>query len=146
MNISVVDVDADGGAYLVEALDACGTWIDGEHVVFLVEDDFEDVGVAADEDVGQMGVDKLEGLVVVPAGIASDVHHQHPLSPALEKLCVRDSAADLRAVAVAVDSFERLEIRNLQQSLLVAEVPRVPYLVHRLEELFQRVVEPAVGV
>ena len=44
MNISVVDVDADGGAYLVEALDAGCTWIDGEHVVFLVEDDFEDVG------------------------------------------------------------------------------------------------------
>ena len=67
MNISVVDVDADGGAYLVESLDAGGTWIDGEHVVFFVEDDFEDVGVAADEDVGQMGVDELEGLVVVAA-------------------------------------------------------------------------------
>ena len=105
------------GAYLVEAGDAGCTWIDGEHVVFLVEDDFEDVGVAADEDVGQMGVDELEGLVVVPAGVAADVHHQHSLSPALEKLCVRDSAADLRAVAVAVDSFERLEIRNLQQGL-----------------------------
>ena len=74
------------------------------------------------------------------------MHHQHSLSPALEKLCVWDSAADLRAVAVAVYSFERLEIRNLQQGLLVPEVPRVPYLVHRLEELFQRVVEPAVCV
>ena len=98
-------------------------------LVFLVEDDFEDVGVAADEDVGQMGVDELEGFVVVPAGIASDVHHQHPLPPALEKLCVRDSAADLRTVTVAVYSFERLEVRNLQQGLLVAEVPRVSEMI-----------------
>ena len=130
----------------MESLNAGGTRVDGEHVVFLVEDDFQDVGVAADEDIRQMGIDELERLVVVPAWIASDVHHQHSSALTFHELCVRYPGTHLSAVAVAVDSFKRFECSYLQQGLLVAEVPGVPYLIHRLEEFFQLVVEPAVCI
>ena len=146
MDISVIDVETDGGAYLMESLDAGGTRVDGEHVVFLVENDLQDVGVSAYEDVRQVGVDELERLVVVPAWIASDVHHQHSSALTFHELCVRYPGTHLSTVAVAVDSLERFECRYLQQGLLVAEVPGVPYLIHRLEELFELVVEPAVCI
>ena len=142
----VVDVEADGGADLVESLDTGGSRVDGEHIVFLVEDDLEYVRMSADEDVRQVGVDKLEGLVVVPAGIASYVHHQHFLVLTFEKLRVRDPGAYRSPVAVAVDAFQRFERRYLQQGLLIAEVPRVPYLVHRFKKLPERVIEPAVCI
>lgn len=146
MNISVVYVDADGGADLVETLDAGGTGIDGEHIVFFIENHFQNVGVSADEDVRQVCVDELESLVVVPAGISAYVHHQHLPALAFEVLGIGDAETDLIAVAVAVYSLEGLERRYLQQGLLIAEVPRMPYLIHWLEELLQRVVEPAVCV
>ena len=146
MDIPVVDVEADGSADLVESLDTGGSRVDGEHIVFLVEDDLEYVRMSADEDVRQVGVDKLEGLVVVPAGIASYVHHQHFLVLTFEKLRVRDPGAYRSPVAVAVDAFQRFERRYLQQGLLIAEVPRVPYLVHRFKKLPERVIEPAVCI
>lgn len=104
------------------------------------------MGVSADEDVRQVCVDELESLVVVPAGISAYVHHQHLPALAFEVLGIGDSETDLIAVAVAVYSLEGLERRYLQQGLLIAEVPRMPYLIHRLEEFLQRVVEPAVCV
>ena len=130
MNIPVVYVDADGGADLVETLDTGGTGIDGEHIVFFIENHFENVGVSADEDVRQVCVDELESLIVVPAWISAYVHHQHLPALAFEVLGIGDAEPDLIAVAVAVYSLEWLERRYLQQGLLIAEVPRMPYLIH----------------
>ena len=85
---AVVDVETDGSADLMEALYACRTGIDGQHIVFTVIDYPEDVGVSAYEDVRKMGINQLEGLVVIPSREAPYVHHQNLLALAFEELGV----------------------------------------------------------
>ena len=87
VDIPVVDVEADGGADLMESLDTGGSRVDGEHIVFLVEDDLEYVRMSADEDVRQVGIDKGERLEIIASGIASYVHISTFL-PSHSKNCV----------------------------------------------------------
>jgi hypothetical protein len=55
--------------------------------------------------------------------------------------------AEVLTVAIAVETDQRLERRNLMRSLhSPAEVPGVPYLVHRLQELPERLVENPVRI
>ena len=51
------------------------------------------------------------------------------------------------AVAIAVDPDQRLERRNLMRRLhSPSEVPGVPYLVHRFQELPERLVKNPVRI
>ena len=51
------DFEAEEGADLVEALYACGTGVEGEHVVVWVVHDSEDVAMSAYENLGFYGED-----------------------------------------------------------------------------------------
>lgn len=45
-DIATVDGKADGGAYVMETIAACGAGVEVEQVVDIVVDDFKDVRVA----------------------------------------------------------------------------------------------------
>ena len=49
LDFAVGDFEAEEGADLVETLYACGSGVEGEHVVVLVVHDAEDVAMSADE-------------------------------------------------------------------------------------------------
>lgn len=146
MNIVFVDMHPYGRTYLVESLDSGCARVDCEHIVFLVEYDLEYVGVSAYEDVRHVGVDELECFIIISSWISSYMHHEYFAAAAGEIAGVGYPQPYLVAVAVAVNAFEGLECRYLQQCLLVSEVPCVPYLVHRVQEFAERVVEAAVSV
>ena len=74
---AVVNVKSYGCSYLVKSRDASCTWIDCQNIVFFVIYDFQNVGMSANEYVGHVCVDELEGFVVVSARIAADVHHEN---------------------------------------------------------------------
>ena len=56
-DFGVGDFEAEEGADLVEALYACGTRVEGEHVVVLVVHNSENVTMSAHEDFGFYGED-----------------------------------------------------------------------------------------
>ncbi len=144
--LAVFYAEAQGGAHVVEAGDAGGTGIDGEEVVFLVVDDSEDVRMSADEDVGHMGVEQLECLVVVSAGEASDVHHQDTLALAFEKLRVGYAGTDVLPVAIAVDGFQWLELRYLFETFECRKVSCMPYLIDRSQKFLDFLAEISVCI
>ena len=57
LDFGVGDFEAEEGADLVEALYACGSGVEGEHVVVRVVHDAEDVAMSANEDFGFYGED-----------------------------------------------------------------------------------------
>jgi len=80
------------------------------------------------------------------AWVAADVDHQ-----SLDAVCVEAEEfgmdlPDAIIVAVPVNPLERLEVRDDVARGDVAEIPCVPNLVHRLQELPQAVIEDAVSV
>ena len=79
--------------------------------------------------------------------ISADVHHQYGHPTALKELMVRIFHPDILPVAVAVYTDQRLEGRYLLCSLQSpSEIPGMPYLVDRLEELPERVAEDSVRI
>ena len=57
LEFGVGDFKAEEGADLVEALYACGSGVEGEHVVVLVVHDTEDVTMSANENLRFYGED-----------------------------------------------------------------------------------------
>ena len=146
MDHTVVDMEPECGADQVETEFSCGARIEHQHSALFVVDNLEDMGVAADEDVGTVGFDKAESVEVVSAGIATDVHHQDFFPFDIHQLDVRMHLADILSVAVAVNPLEGLECRYRVRGFDVAEIAGVPDLVHGLEEPPERLVEEAVSV
>ena len=75
-DIGTVDGEADGGADVVKAVDAGGSGVDVEQVVFAVRHHLEDVGMSADEDAGTELVDFQSSFRLVSPGVTADVGHQ----------------------------------------------------------------------
>lgn len=143
----VFDAEAEGGADDLPALDAAGAGVEGEHLVVLVEHDFKDVGVSADEDFWAVAFDQGPGPHVIVPGVASDVGHQHAFPFADEKLVRGVDAADVLAVAIAIDPPDGLEIRDAAgEFFAVPPVACMPDLIDRLQEIFELPVEYPVGV
>ena len=100
---AVFDAESQGGADKVEALKAGGAGVEHHHVVVFVVDDFEDVGVPADEYLWPVGFDQAQCPVVVAAGIAADMRHEHAHPVLFEKVHDRVVVPHVVSVAVAVN-------------------------------------------
>ena len=146
LELPVFDAEAEGGADQMEALDAGGTGVEDHHVVVFVVDHFQDVGVAADEDLRAVGFDQAQGAIVVAAGVAADVGHQHAHPVLFEVAHHLGEVAYVVAVAVAEDADQRLEGGDLRIGGLIAEIPSMPDHVDRCQKIFQLLVEVSVGV
>ena len=132
LELPVFDAEAEGGADQMEALDAGGTGVEDHHVVVFVVDHFQDVGVAADEELGPVGFDQAQGPVVVAAGIAADVGHQDTHPVLFEEVHHGMVVPDIVAVAVAVNAQKGFEGGNLLGNDPGAEVAGMPDDIHRL--------------
>ena len=75
--LRAIDGEADKGAHLVEAVVACRTGIDVEHVERLVVLYLQDVRVSADEEFGRAHHQASHNRGVVLPRIATDVLHHH---------------------------------------------------------------------
>ena len=103
--------------------------------------------MSAYEDVRRIPVHKSPCLVVVPSGPSSDMHHQHTFPLALETLVFRVGEPHVLPVAVAIDPYQRFESRYLIHEIYASpEVPCMPNLVCRGEEVLELLAENAVSV
>ena len=129
------------------ALDAGGAGVEGHHVVVLVVFDAEDVGVAADEDLGAEALDEGLGAVVIVSGVAADVGHQDGHAAAFEEAVPGVFVVEGVLVAVAVHPDQGFECGDFAGGFeAAAEVSGVPELVAGGKEVFEGLVEDAVGV
>ncbi len=147
MDVSAVNLKAKSGSHGVPTLDSGGSGVDIQKIPRLIIHNFEDMGVAADKDVGPVLPDEGAGFGIVVAGRAADMGHQDFQSlahPAQRKGILMDQAT---VVAVSDDAPEGLESRNLIRRIQpAAEVAGMPDLVHGSEEIPELGREEPVGI
>jgi hypothetical protein len=112
----------------------------------LVAHDFQDVGVAADEQARPQPPDFLPGTPVVVAGIPADVRHIDVEALALPNDIFREVGAEFRTVKVPVNSPNRLEGSETIQHFGCPEIARVPHLVAWRKVMENGVIQKAMGV
>jgi hypothetical protein len=112
----------------------------------LVAHDFQDVGMAADEEAGPKPTEFLPGTPVVVAGVAADVRHVDSDAFAFPNQILREVCAEFRPVNVSVNSPDRLEGSETIQHVRSPEVSRVPHLVAFGEVMEDGVVQKTVCV
>lgn len=110
-----VDHKTDKSGDPLKPLTPCGSRVDVEEVVLLVEHHLENVGVAADKDGGFLGEDEGLDVALVVAGVASDVGHQYLLIFAREKLYLGNLESHVLAVDVAKHSQGGFEVAELAE-------------------------------
>lgn len=92
------------------------------------------MGMSAYENVWTVGVDELEGLVVISSRETAYVHHENPFSLTLYQLCIFCKVPHIIGIAVAENSCQGLESGNISECIKVAEIPGVPDNIYRLEK------------
>ena len=144
---ALVDMEAEGCPYQMEALNPGSSRIDYQHVTFLIPDNLQNVRMAADENIRLVAVNQLKRIPVVFPGIAADVCHKdlHPL--ALEKTVDGMFVAEVEIVAISRHTHQRLELGNdRSKGEPSSEITGVPYLVDRFEEVAKWSIKNSVGI
>ena len=88
---------------------AAGAGIHVNEAERLIAHDFQDVGVAADEEAGAQPTEFLPGAPVVVAGITADVRHVDGDAFALPNKILRQVSAEVRPVDISENSADRFE-------------------------------------
>ncbi len=125
---------------------AAGARINVNESERLIAHDFQDVGVAADEQARPQPTDFLPGTPVVIAGIPADVRHVDVEALALPNLILGQTGAEFRPVNVPVNSPHRFEGSETVQDVRGPEVSRVPHLVAFGEVMEDSLIQKAMGV
>ena len=148
MDFSLFYLESESCADYMESLDSGSTRVQDKHSSARgIPHDLEDMRMAADEYVGTILIYQLTGLGIISSRISSHMSHKDLHAFALEETVERMFEAKGVVVAVAGDSDQRLELRDFGGHVhAAAEISGVPYLVDRLKECLETVVEDTMGV
>ena len=103
--------------------------------------------MSADKNVRFMRIDKSSCGSVIPSRITADMSHQHLHSLTLENPVYGMDITQIVIVAVARNSHQRLECRNLlRQFHATTEITGMPYLVYRFKKITELLREHPVRV
>ncbi len=146
LKILAVDGEADEGAAVVPALQTGCAGINVEALERAVVEDFEDVGVSGDEEVGRAHKELSANAAVVVSGVAADVFHQDVCVFATKAQGGGVEASQVSSVAVAADGAQGFEAGKPLGEFECADVAGVPYLVAFGKMLGVALVPVSVGV
>ena len=148
MDYSLFYLESEGRTDNMETLDSGSTGIKDKHSSARgIPHDLEDMRMAADEYVGTILIYQLTGLGIIPSRIPAHMGHKDLHAFALEETVERMFEAKGVIVAVAGDSDQRLELRDFGGHVhAAAEISGMPYLIDRLKEYLETVVEDTMGV
>lgn len=148
MDFTLFYLESEGCADYMESLDSGSTRVQDKHSsAGRIPHDLEDMRMAADKYVGMILIYQLAGLGVISSRISAHMGHKDLHAFALEETVERMFEAKGVVVAVAGDSDQRLELRDFGGHVhAAAEISGVPYLVDRLKECLETVVEDTMGV
>lgn len=131
----------------MEALDSGRSGVDHQHVSLWIADDFQDMGMAAYEYVRPVFVDEFSCPGVIASRVAADMGHQHLHALTFEEAVHGVGEAKVIIVAVARDSDQRLELRDLRRQIHASsEISGMPDLIDRSEEFLELRVEDPVCI
>ena len=132
----------------MESLDSGSTRVQDKHSSARgIPHDLQYMGMAADEYVGTILIYQLTGLGIIPSRIPAHMGHKDLHAFALEETVERMFEPKGVVVAVTGDSDQRLELRDFGGHVhAAAEISCMPYLVDRLKESLETVVEDTMGV
>lgn len=101
----------------------------------------------ADKNIWMIAGYEVARLEVVFSGPSADVHHQNFLLLTHKTLVFRIHHTNILTIAVSVHSDERLKICNSVGEIdAPSEIPGVPDLVHRSQEILELLAENTVSV
>ena len=148
MDFSLFYLESESCADYMESLDSGSTRVQDKHSSARgIPHDLEDMRMAADEYVGMILIYQLTGLGIIPSRIPAHMGHKNLHAFALEETVERMFEAKGVVVAVTGDSDQGLELRDFGGHVhAAAEISGVPYLVDRLKESLETVVEDTMGV
>jgi hypothetical protein len=148
MDFSLFYLESESCADYMETLDSGSTRVQDKHSSARgIPHDLEDMRMAAYEYVGTILIYQLTGLGIIPSRIPAHMGHKDLHAFALEETVERMFEPKGVIVAVAGDSDQRLELRDFGGHVhAAAEISGVPYLVDRLKESLETVVEDTMGV
>jgi hypothetical protein len=148
MDFTLFYLESKSCAVYMESLDSCCTRIKHKHSsAGGIPHDLEDMRMTADEYVGTILIYQLTGLGIIPSRIPAHMGHKDLHAFALEETVERMFEAKGVIVAVAGDSDQRLELRDFGGHVhAAAEISGMPYLIDRLKECLETVVEDTMGV
>ena len=106
-----------------------------KQVQFFVVNDFQDVGVPADVQVGFLLLQDVPNLRQIMPWVTPDVGHVYMYVLHLEKQVLGVLQSDDMVVDIAMNSSKRFEGFELFGGFNVADVAGMPYLVNVLEEI-----------
>lgn len=124
-----VDFEAEECAFCLPALFAGGSGVDVEEVEGVVVDDFEDMGVSADEEVDFVVFEEGFHSGSIFSGVAADVGNQHAKSFELKYEEFGVFASDFSMIDVAADGSEGGDVFEFVAQVDVADVAGVPYFI-----------------
>ena len=102
--------------------------------------------MAANEDVGPMGIYKLHGFIIISARIASNMHHKNLHTLYLKPLYGRLAQPYLLVITIAVHSGKWFEIGYSINCCDIAEITGMPNLVNRFKKFFEAIIKDAMGI
>lgn len=138
---------AKGCPYSLPSLETACTRIKVDEAVDRILHDFQDMGMAADENIGAIPLDKLSGMGFPMPWRAADMGHEDFHALAGPEKVFRIIVEKYPVITVSRDPLERLEGGYFGRSdKAAAEIARMPELVNRFEKLPERGIETAVGV
>ena len=108
--------------------------IDVQTMEFRIKDNFQDMRVAANKQLGRLDFELVPDLGFVPARITADVCHQHLYFLAKEALRFGKHPTHNMVVDVAINGFQGFKGRQAVGSFGIANVAGVPDFINRLEE------------
>ena len=148
MDFALFYLESESCADYMEPLDSCCARIKDKHSSTSgIPHDLEDMRMAADEYVGTILIYQLTGLGIIPSGIPAHMGHKDLHAFAHEEAMKGMFEAEGMVVAVASHSDQRLELRDFGGHVhAAAEISGMPYLVDRLKESLETVVEDTMGV
>ena len=148
MDFALFYLESESCADYMEPLDSCCAWVKDKHSSTSgIPHDLEDMRMAADEYVRTILIYQLTGLGIVSSRISADMGHKDLHAFALEETVERMFEAKGVVVAVTGDSDQGFELRDFGGHVhAAAEISGVPYLVDRLKESLETVVEDTMGV
>lgn len=117
----------------MKALASAGSWIEVDKAEFVVGFTAENVGVAANEEIGFLCQQKLSDAFGISSGMSADVGHKHFESFAFELLMLWVLIAKVRPVDVSPYRAKRFKIGEFLSDIETPNVSGVPDLIALLK-------------
>jgi hypothetical protein len=145
-DIRPVDPDAHQGTDLVPALFSRRTGVYMQAGQLFVVLDLEDMRMTGDEQSRFFLQQQCLASRAVPAWVAADMDHGNLYPFAWPYQVFREPVADIRSVDIPVYPPEGPECAEFFRKREVAEIPRMPDLIHIPEMMKNGVIQPAMSV